>query len=55
MKDIPTKFQKMYDRRKTSRKAAIRFFCLECMGYNEKDIPGCTDKSCPLFRWRLSG
>jgi len=50
---IPKKYQAMYDRRKKSRKAAIRSQCLECVGYVAKEVELCTDNGCPLFKWRL--
>jgi hypothetical protein len=57
IRSIPKKYLKLYNRAMTgrSRKAAIRSFCIECMGYNEKEIPICTDKGCPLFKYRLRG
>lgn len=54
-RDIPRRYRKMYDRRKKSRKAAIRSFCLECVAYSENEVRLCTDEGCPLFRWRLTG
>ena len=32
--------------------AAIRLFCMECMGYSLPDARGCDTKTCPL--WALS-
>jgi len=54
-RDIPPRLVHLYQKRNKSRKAAIRSFCAECMGYETKDIPGCTDEGCPLYRWRISG
>ncbi len=54
-KDIPTKYRKLYNKRKTSRKAAIRMFCIECTGYSDKEVKDCTDVDCPLFSWREKG
>ena len=54
-RQIPTKYQGMYNRRKKSRKAAIRSQCMECVGYSEVDVKLCTDHACPLFKWRLRG
>ena len=42
-------------KRKKSRKAAIRSFCIECMGYVGSEVIKCTDKECPLYRWRRTG
>lgn len=52
---IPKKYRKIYNRRKTSRKAAIRSQCLDCCAYSEKEVQICSDKECPLYKWRLSG
>jgi len=52
---IPKKYQGMYNRRNKSRKAAVRSFCLECVGYMEKEVVLCSDEACPLFKWRLTG
>lgn len=32
---------------------AIRLFCLECMGGDKNEIRYCTDKTCPLYRFRF--
>ncbi|MBT6047833.1 MAG: hypothetical protein HOG49_13575 [Candidatus Scalindua sp.] len=32
---------------------AIRFQCLECMGFSAYEIKKCTDKSCPSYPYRL--
>jgi len=55
MKEIPEKYQPMYDRRAKSRKAAIRSFCLQCVGYSEEEVRLCSDHNCPLFAFRLVG
>ena len=55
MNNIPRKYTKMIARIKTSRKAAIRMHCIECMGYDEGEVTGCTSPDCPLFRWRITG
>ena len=54
-RNIPEKYQLMYNRRKKSRKAAIRSFCLECVGYSENEVSLCPDVGCPLYLFRLSG
>ena len=35
-----------------SRKAAIRAFCLECMGYQSAEVNRCTAPACPLYSYR---
>lgn len=54
MRDIPAKYQKLYNRAMSgkSRKAAIRMFCLECMGYSEYEVSVCADPNCPLYPYR---
>ena len=32
---------------------AIRTFCMECMGYQQAEIPRCTAPLCPLFPFRM--
>ena len=32
---------------------AIRRFCLECMGYQQAEVPRCTAPNCPLFPFRM--
>lgn len=38
-----------------TRKAAIRSFCLECLGCKTRDIRGCTAHECHLWPYRLGG
>jgi len=54
---IPTAFRKLYDRAKggRSQSAAIRSFCLECVGYDREEVKVCTDLGCPLYEYRLTG
>ena len=35
-----------------SRPAAIKAFCVWCMGYVASEITGCTAKDCPLYHYR---
>jgi len=53
---VPKQYRKLYDRALSGRspKAAIRAHCVMCMGWNHKDVPGCTAPGCPLFPYRLS-
>jgi hypothetical protein len=46
----------LYDRAMTgkSRKAAMRMFCLECMGYSERGVEECTTTVCPLYPYRTA-
>lgn len=55
MRDIPDIYKGLYAKRKKSRKSAVRSFCLECVGYDPREVTKCTDKACPLWKWRLTG
>ncbi len=35
-----------------SRKAAIRAFCLECVGYQSAEVNRCTAPACALYPYR---
>lgn len=37
------------------RKAAIRAFCLECVGYDAAGVRRCSSPECPLFEFRVTG
>jgi len=52
--DIPARQRAIFRRAWTgkSRKAAIRAFCLECMGYQSAEINRCTGATCPLYPYR---
>ena len=54
MRQPPKKYIKIYAKamRGKSRKAAIHMMCLECMGYDPKEVTSCTDKGCPLYKYR---
>ena len=32
---------------------SIKVFCLQCMGYQKKEVPLCTAPKCPLFPYKL--
>jgi len=52
--NIPKKYIPMYNRAVSgkSRKAAIRFQCLNCMGYSEKAVKECSLTACQFFPYR---
>jgi len=54
-RQVPKSCQETYNKRATSRKAAIRSFCLECMAYARDEVRQCSDHGCPLFAFRLRG
>lgn len=51
---MPKRYQKLYDKamKGKSRKAAIKSFCIECMGYVFEEVIDCIDKGCPLYPYR---
>jgi len=57
MKNVPRKYRKLHERaiNSASRKAKIRFFCLECCGYQAKEVNLCTDLDCVFYKIRASG
>ncbi len=54
-RDVPRKYEVLYSKRNSSRKAAIRSFCLECCGYNDNEVRLCPSNGCPLYHWRSPG
>ena len=38
-----------------SRKKAIRSMCLLCLGGSVKEVKDCSDNSCPLWEFRITG
>ena len=55
--DVPVKYRKLYQRAwsGSSRKAAIRAQCLECVGWLPREVKLCTAPACPLYKYRLKG
>lgn len=51
---VPAHYRKIYERAYagTSRSAAIKAFCLDCVGFSRADITSCTAKACPLYSYR---
>jgi len=39
--------------KKLTRSRAIRAKCLDCSGYQPKEVRYCPIKNCPLFRYRM--
>ncbi len=50
----PSHLARLYERADSgkSRAAAIKGFCLECMGYSRRDVERCSATECPLFKYR---
>lgn len=54
METVPASLQKTYkqSRKNGQRKAAIKIFCAECVGYERKEVRNCTALACPLWPHR---
>ncbi len=54
LEEIPPRQRPVFLRawRGNSRKAALRAFCLECMGYESAEVNRCTARACPLYPYR---
>ena len=52
--EMPRSLRACYDKAVSgrSRKAAMRAFCLECCGYEIREVFLCTDLGCPLYPYR---
>ena len=42
-----------YGKAKTSRTVAIRLHCMECCGFDVKDVNACIQKLCSLYPFRI--
>ena len=51
---IPKLYRALYDRAVAgkSRKAAMHSFCIECCGYQIKEVYLCSDLGCSLYPYR---
>jgi len=51
---MPKKYRHIYTRamQGKSRKAAMNAFCLECCGWQRKEVAACTSEACPLYCFR---
>lgn len=54
---IPSKYQKLYQKAMNGRSqsSAIKYFCLECVGYESGEVKTCSDIGCSLYPYRVSG
>jgi hypothetical protein len=52
--EMPSNCRGIYDRAMSgkSRKAAMKVFCLQCVGYVRTEVTKCTSPQCPLFPYR---
>lgn len=51
---VPVSYKATFERAYTSgsRNAAIKAFCLHCVGYLRNEVRDCTAKACPLYTHR---
>ena len=52
--DCPAKFRNLYRRAWSgkSRQAAIRIHCLECCGWQAREVAKCSAPACALYEFR---
>ena len=52
--ECPAKFRNLYRRAWSgkSRQAAIRIHCLECCGWQAREVAKCSAPACPLYEYR---
>lgn len=51
-RDVPELYRGIAAQARRSRAAAVKLFCLECVGFARADVANCTARRCPLFAWR---
>jgi hypothetical protein len=47
--DVPKKWQKLFERAKTSRSAAVKANCISCCGFSLEIAKDCRVDGCPLM------
>ena len=54
LSDIPTNYKNTYQKAMTgkSKSAAVKAFCLECMGWQREEVRKCNSIACPLYPYR---
>lgn len=54
MREVPSMYRSIFEKAATGRrpKAAIKAFCLACVGFVRKDITNCSATQCPLYPYR---
>lgn len=43
----------MEEKKRLTRGQAIKQKCLNCSGFNRKEVKSCKFKECPLYKYRL--
>ena len=54
LNDMPSAYKNNYRKALTgkNRPAAVKSFCLECMGWQRTEVTQCTSVACPLFLYK---
>jgi hypothetical protein len=54
LQGVPALYRKVFIRAYSggSRSAAIKAFCLDCVGFQRSAITNCTAHACPLYPYR---
>ncbi len=52
--DMPQVYRNTYKKAMTgkNRPAAVKAFCLECMGWEREEVRKCNSVACPLYPYR---
>lgn len=50
---INTRTRPDYEGIRLTRSDAIKRYCLDCTGFQPKEVRECPDTKCPLYRYRL--
>jgi len=51
-RDVPDHYRGIAMQARRSRAAAVKLFCLECVGYVRAEVTNCAAPQCPLFVFR---
>ena len=53
--EIPRRYRARYRKVMSgrSRKEAVKFYCLECVDWNLKEVAACTMPECQFYKWRM--
>lgn len=52
MAQIPSNYVSLFERAQTSRPAAVKFHCLECVGFVRAEVTLCSSPGCALYNHR---
>jgi len=54
---VPKEYKELAEKayKTKSRKAKIRFFCLQCRGFSPSEVEMCPEKACVFYSVRRTG